>query len=55
METAEDRITVLHKLYSATRFRRYRVNITQDDYRKEHEANTAIAILARHTAAINLR
>ena len=55
METTEDRITLLHKLYAATRFRRYRVNITQDDYRKEHDANTAIAIVARHTTSINLR
>lgn len=55
METPEDRLTVLHKLYTATRFRRYKVNITDDDYRKEHDANTAIVIVARHTPSINLR
>ena len=55
METAEDRLTVLHKLYTATRFRRYKVKITDDDYHKEHDANTAIAIVARHTPSINLR
>jgi len=42
----------IHKLYAATRFIRYRVNMTDADYRKEREAKTAIAIVERHTASL---
>lgn len=45
----------LHKLYAATRFVRYRVNITPNDKRKEQDAKTAIAIVARHTESIDYR
>ena len=45
----------LRKLYAATRFIRYRVNMTHDDYQKERDAKTAIAIVARHTESLDYR
>lgn len=42
----------LRKLYAATRFIRYRVNMTDADYRQERDAKTAIAIVERHTASL---